>query len=249
MGVIDRLDKIKDGVYEIHDYKTGEISSREKLDTDKQLALYEMIIRKELPDVKEVQLVWHFLAYDMEMSSYRTAEQLSDLRKETIALIDTIETDKEFKHRESELCDWCDYWQYCPAKKHLVKVAALPTEEYLSDDGVTLVNKYTEVWNKWKNIEREKDEIRANLIAYSKKEGVEIIKGSDHIVKVTFRERLKFPNADDPQRKRLILSCQLQSFNTFCDARILIYLDYNSVKLPFASCHLEFLRYFCEKFL
>ena len=49
----------------------------------------------------------------------------------------------------------------------------------------------------------EKEEIRADLIAYAKKEGVEIIKGSDHTIKVTFKERLKFPNADDPKRREL----------------------------------------------
>ncbi|MEK7847281.1 MAG: PD-(D/E)XK nuclease family protein [Nitrospinota bacterium] len=202
-GVIDRLDKIKDEVYDIHDYKTGRLSSQEELDKDWQLALYEMIVRKEFLNVTNVRLVWHFLAFDTEMLSTRTPEHLSDLRKETIALIDRIEADKEFKHKESNLCDWCDYWVYCPAKKHLVKVDALPPKEYLADDGVTLVNKYTAVWNKLKEIEREKEEIRADLIAYAKKEDVETIKGSDHTVKVTFKERLKFPNADDPKRMAL----------------------------------------------
>jgi hypothetical protein len=162
-----------------------------------------MIVRKEFSNATNVRLVWHFLAFDTEMSSARIPEQLEDLRKETIALINTIEADKEFKHKESNLCDWCDYWEYCPAKKHLVKVDALPPKEYLANDGVTLVNKFTAVWNKLKEIEREKDEIRADIIAYAKKEGVEIIKGSDHTIKVTFRERLKFPNADDPKRMEL----------------------------------------------
>src|SRR3990167_5924187 len=68
---------------------------------------------------------------------------------------------------------------------------------------LTLVNKYTAVWNRLKDIEMEKEEIRADLITYAKKEDMEIIKGSDHTVKVTFRERLKFPNTDDPKRREL----------------------------------------------
>ena len=203
-GFIDRLDRTKDNIYEIHDYKTsGSLPLQEYLDEDRQLALYEIGIRERFSDVKEVKLIWHYLVFDTEISSKRTLEQLSDLRKETIALIDRIEADKEFKHKVSNLCEWCDYWEYCPAKKHLVRVDGLPPKEYLADDRVTLVNKYTAVWNKLKDIEMEKEEIRADLIAYAKKEGVEIIKGSDHTIKVTFKERLKFPNADDPKRREL----------------------------------------------
>jgi putative RecB family exonuclease len=118
-GYIDRLDKLPGGLYEIHDYKTSNsLLSQEDFDNDRQLALYEIGIRKSYTDIKEVKLKWHYLAFDTEMSSQRTPEQLEDLRKRMIALIDTIEADKEFKHRESALCGWCEYTEYCPARKH-----------------------------------------------------------------------------------------------------------------------------------
>ena len=202
-GYIDRLDRTKDGVYEIHDYKTGRLLSQDELDKDRQLALYEIIVRKEFPDVKNVRLIWHFLATDTEISSTRTSKQLEDLRKETIALIDKIEADTEFKHSESSLCEWCDYWAYCPAKKHLVKVEALPPEEFLSEDGVALVNKYASAWNRAREAEDEKERLREALIAYAKKEGVETIIGSDRSVKVAFEEGMRFPPKDAPEREEL----------------------------------------------
>ncbi|MEK6681348.1 MAG: PD-(D/E)XK nuclease family protein [Nitrospirota bacterium] len=203
-GVIDRLDKTREGIYEIHDYKTsGRPPLQEELEEDRQLALYELLVREKFPDVKEVRLIWHFLRFDMEMLSARTLEQLEDLRKETIALIDTIESDKEFKHNETALCDWCDYWAYCPAKKHLVKVEALPVEQFLEEDGVKLVNEYVLAWNRSKEADIEKERLKERLAVYAKKEGVETIKGSDYTVKVAIKDKLYFPGKNDPDREEL----------------------------------------------
>src|SRR3989338_10525241 len=203
-GYIDRLDRTKDNIYEIHDYKTsGSLPLQKDRDNDRQLALYEIGIREKYPDVKEVKLIWHYLVFDTEIASQRTPAQLEDLRKGTIALIDRIEADTEFKHKESNLCDWCDYWAYCPAKKHLSKVDALPPEEFLSDDGVTLVNKYTTIWHKLKEADAEKERLKEQLVAYAKKEDVETIQGSDHTVKVTLKEELNFPGKNDPEREAI----------------------------------------------
>lgn len=203
-GYIDRLDRTKDNIYEIHDYKTsGSLPLQKDRDDDRQLALYEIGIRKKYPDIREVKLIWHYLVFDTAISSQRTEAQLGDLRKETIALIDRIEADTEFKHRESNLCDWCDYWAHCPAKKHLVKTDALPPDEFLAEDGVTLVNKYTAVWHKLKELAMEEDKIKEAIAAYAKREGIENIVGSDYIVKVTFEESLRFPKAKADDRTEL----------------------------------------------
>lgn len=203
-GYIDRLDRTKDNIYEIHDYKTsGSLPLQKDRDDDRQLTLYEIGIRKKYPDIREVKLIWHYLVFDTAISSQRTEAQLWDLRKETIALIDRIEADTEFKHRESNLCDWCDYWAHCPAKKHLVKTDALPPDEFLAEDGVTLVNKYTAVWHKLKELAMEEDKIKEAIAAYAKRAGIENIVGSDYIVKVTFEESLRFPKAKADDRTEL----------------------------------------------
>ncbi len=141
--------------------------------------------------------------FDMELSSKRTSEQIEDLRKETIALIDTIEADKEFKHKESNLCGWCDYWAYCPAKKHIAKTDALSAKQYLEEDGVKLVNEYVLAWNRSKEADVEKERLKQRLAAYAKKEGMETIVGSDSSVKVTFKENQKLPENNSPDRLAL----------------------------------------------
>ncbi|MBI5633307.1 MAG: PD-(D/E)XK nuclease family protein [Nitrospirae bacterium] len=117
-GYIDRLSRSAEGVYEIHDYRTsGFLPNQEKLDSDLQLALYQIGIKAMFPDVKDVLLVWHYLLHDKEMTSVRTEAQLKDMKKQVISLIRDIERDDQFKPRESNLCDWCEYPAYCPAKK------------------------------------------------------------------------------------------------------------------------------------
>ncbi len=120
-GIIDRLMRTADGAFEIHDYKTGSsLPEQAELDRDRQLALYQVGVQKLWPEAKEVRLVWHLVAFDKEMRSARTPEALEALKTEIMRLIDRVEATSVFAPHESALCDWCPYWDLCPAKKHLV---------------------------------------------------------------------------------------------------------------------------------
>jgi len=61
-GFIDRLVEVKDGFYEIYDYKTNSrLPLLEYIKNDRQLALYAIGVKEQYPDAKSVRLVWHFL--------------------------------------------------------------------------------------------------------------------------------------------------------------------------------------------
>ncbi|CBE67945.1 MAG: PD-(D/E)XK nuclease family protein [Candidatus Methylomirabilis oxygeniifera] len=114
-GYIDRLVSVGSGRYEIHDYKTsGRLPSQGDLDVDRQLALYQLAIEGIWPDAKEIELVWHYLAFGRELRSRRTPDALERLKRSTIAVIDRIEADSEFKPIKSNLCHWCTYQNICP---------------------------------------------------------------------------------------------------------------------------------------
>jgi putative RecB family exonuclease len=112
---IDRLMDMGNGLYEIHDYKTNTtLPTQEHLDKDPQLAMYSVWIRREFEDCKQVRLIWHFLAFDKEMRSSRTEEQLESLMQEILRKVKVIEEAKEFPARASSLCLWCLYKRSCP---------------------------------------------------------------------------------------------------------------------------------------
>lgn len=122
MGYIDRLAQAPDGTFEIHDYKTSSgLPPQQELDEDRQLALYQIGVEARWRDVRSVRLIWHYVAFDKDLTSERTPPQLETLKAGVIALIDEIEATppERMEPHESALCDWCSYWEYCPRKKQV----------------------------------------------------------------------------------------------------------------------------------
>jgi putative RecB family exonuclease len=214
-GKIDRLSRTADDIYEIHDYKTSaSLPTQEHADKDHQLALYQIGVRKEWPHIKDFRLIWHYLAFDTELVSCRSKEDLSQVAAQTISAIDEIEAAKDFPPKESGLCAYCEYPDLCPKRKHFVIVEALPVNEYLKEPGVVLVNKCAELRQKiavakeefkqgTSGIEGELAKVEEAIIDYAKREQVEIIKGSTHKARAKIEEKLKFPGKNDVDRQPL----------------------------------------------
>jgi hypothetical protein len=120
-----------------------------------------------------------------------------------MGLIDEIEATKEFLPRESDYCEWCEYPDLCPARKHLHTVEVLPINEYLNEPGVALVNRYAELKAKAGEIDEETAKVKEALIDYARKQGVTAIRGNRHKVRVKFDEKLKFPGKNDSGRPEL----------------------------------------------
>ena len=230
---IDRLIDMGDGLYEVHDYKTGSsLSKQEELDKDRQLAMYSQWVRQNFKDFKKVRLVWHFLAFDKEMDSYRTKEELENLREEILSQIAEIETTEDFPANVSWLCDWCLYKSICPMWKHEVELEEKPENEYLNDPGLKLVDSYVKLKEKidayQKEAEEELEKIREALIAFYEREGVQIISGSESKISVKAYETIKLPSKNTKERAELIDTLkklgrleEVSSFNTYSLAKIL----------------------------
>jgi len=208
-GYIDRLTETKDGYYEIHDYKTNSrLPLMEYIEHDRQLALYMIGVKERYPDVIDVKLVWHFLAFDKEIDSTRSDEQLEELKRDTIRLINEIETDERFEAKPSSLCDWCEFKPVCKQWSHLYKVMEKPENEYLSDSGVQLVNKYAELKARKKqfndDIDVELKKVEEALIQFADSEDIDVVFGSDYKVKVKESMRFSFPSKHSKKREQLI---------------------------------------------
>lgn len=116
IGFIDRLVFNKEtNEYEIHDYKTADsMPSREKVESDRQLAIYSMAVKELFGKEKEVCLIWHYLAHNKKICLKKTQEQLQETKKQILDLIEKIESEKQFPACVSKLCDWCEYQTICP---------------------------------------------------------------------------------------------------------------------------------------
>jgi len=203
-GYIDRLARTSEDCFEIHDYKTsGRLPSQQEKDEDRQLALYQIGVRHRWPDLKKVRLIWHYLAFDRDLVSERDETAIAKLRGETMALIDRIEAATDFPPHESSLCDWCEYPDLCPARKHGTVVAALPVNEFLAEPGVSLVNRYADLKEAEKALGEEVDKVKEALIEYARREKVSVITGSGQQVRVKLDTRLKFPGKNDAERAAL----------------------------------------------
>jgi putative RecB family exonuclease len=130
LGIVDRIVRRSEGSFEIHDYKTSaSLPPQRNLDRDRQLALYQIGLEQTYPDVKEVELVWHYLIFNKTLRSRRSAEALADLRQATMRLIDKIEAEAEYGARPGPLCRWCDYASICPEAPAAARADALERGE------------------------------------------------------------------------------------------------------------------------
>ena len=118
-GFVDRL-SLAGNTIEIHDYKTGShLPAQEHLAHDRQLALYAIAARKMLPFANEINLVWHFLAFDKEVRLIADEKRLEQVKHSTISLIEKINSEKEFPANESRLCPWCEFQQACKKPENI----------------------------------------------------------------------------------------------------------------------------------
>jgi putative RecB family exonuclease len=203
-GYIDRIAKRADGTYEIHDYKTSQkLPTQQDADNDRQLALYQIGVETRWSDVGRVDLLWHYVGFKTTIRSQRKPQQLTELKENTIRLIERIEEDREFKPRKSALCNWCEYRPDCPLWSHPLSVQTLPPSKFKKDEGVKLANSYAGTHRSIQELKAKLDEIRETVIAYSRQHNASVIQGSGITVSISRSERTAFPPKDDPQRDRL----------------------------------------------
>ncbi len=200
-GYVDRIDLTPEGVIEIHDYKTSSsLPEQAQADADRQLALYQLGVKKKWPWAEKFRLVWHYVAFDLEISSARTPEKQEELKQQIVELIERIEADREFPPRESHLCNWCSFWNYCPLKKHEAELEELPANEYLNEEGVVLVNKYIEYSEQKKKAEAELEKLKEAIIKYAERNNLSRVMGSEFHLTLSRQEKIRIPGAGEEKR-------------------------------------------------
>lgn len=215
-GFIDRLALTPDGVYEVHDYKTSKsLPTKERLENDRQLALYQLAVHQEYPQAEDVELVWHYLRFGKDIRVKKSQNELNRLQNELVDLIDRIEKAEEEDNfptarDRGARCDWCDYRSICPEWSHLYETENLPKNEFLNEDGIDLVDELASVERKLDELEERKSEfsdkkrkLEDAILDYARRKELTSVYGTEKRASIDSEERIKFPRSGHENREEL----------------------------------------------
>ena len=218
---IDKLACDDKGNYYVMDYKTNSrMKDQEEADADRQLALYSIWVKDKFKDAKSVKLVWHMLAFNKDAVSERTAEQLEKLQQDICDKIKEVESATDFPRNVTGLCNYCVYKSICPSFKHELKLGDKPVEKFNEDEGVKLVDEYSEVRIKLSELKDKEDKLKSKLIDYSKQFEVDAIYGSNMIAKVKEIEKCLMPEDKEKLIKILKNKGLYETYSIICSARL-----------------------------
>jgi len=192
---IDKLGCDSEGNYFVCDYKTNaRMKDQEEADSDRQLALYSIWVKDKFKDAKSVKLIWHMLAFNKDAVSERTDEQLEKLQNEVIGKIKEIENAKEFPRNQTALCDYCVYKEMCPSFKHEAELEKIEdVKKFKEDEGVKLVDEFSEVKTKLTKFKKAEEEFKEKLIAYAKQFDIDVVYGSNKKCSVKEFDKIVMP--------------------------------------------------------
>ncbi len=195
---IDRLACDKEGNYYVMDYKTNsKLKAQGELDEDRQLAMYSLWVKNNFADCKLVKLVWFFLAFDKELVSERSDEQLAELKKSTEELIKEIEANQEWPTTVTALCGWCKYKSMCPAWKHDLELQEKTEEDFKDDDGLKLVDEFTRYDLQEREAKKKKEEIKEKITQFAEQKGLEVVWGTDTKASVKPYSKIEYPKTEE----------------------------------------------------
>jgi putative RecB family exonuclease len=173
-GMIDRMDRIPGGGYEIIDYKTNRrLPPKAVVDRDLQLSLYYLAAR-EIWGIEPERLTLYYLLPGQRMTTFRTPADAEDLRRRIGTVAERIAAGM-FEPRQNPLCDWCDFQQVCPLYRHKFEKEQgdpAPKMTELVDEWISLKR---EDWERYRRLE----DLKALINAFCEEHGYRRLYGSD----------------------------------------------------------------------
>jgi RecB family exonuclease len=168
-GIIDRIDKNKDGIFEVIDYKTSKKMPAQKfVDNNLQLSVYHLGVANRWPSLVEqnrpVKLSLYYLPHNEKLSTIKNAENINETKEKILGIIDKIKKDlknQKFEPNPGPLCDWCQYQPYCSLFKHKFMEKA-----FGDDEARELTKEYFEIKIRADQDSKRMMEIREKISAY-----------------------------------------------------------------------------------
>ncbi len=202
-AIIDRLSRLEDGTIQIADYKTGKrISKPTDLAFRLQMGLYQIAVKQHYPDYDSIELVQYFLRQNEVVKLRMTQDELDQLTYEVrneLYLIQDAEKRDDFQTQESGLCDYCDFFHLCPAKRHklLLEEKDVGDEMAPEEKARNIAEKFITVDQKIKELTAEKNALRDEIIEIAKENNWTVLDADTGEVKIKIAYNEKFITKTD----------------------------------------------------
>ena len=195
-GIIDRIDKPTEDMYEIIDYKTArKMKSQESVDTDLQLSLYHLGLVRRWPHIEKATVVLslYYVKHNEKITTTRSPTALEAVYKNILVTIHDIKdrtSSGEFPPQPSALCDWCGYKAMCPAWKFLYSAKQTVLSNKLDIEKIII--EYFEIKKTAQKQTKRLAELQADIKAYMDQEGLTRVFGDGGSISKTVQERYRY---------------------------------------------------------
>lgn len=209
LAIVDRMMRLPDGTVQICDYKTGRTLPQGPTDPSfqRQMGLYQLGVQAKFPQFEEIELVQYYLKHEEPISYRMRPEELDELAEQfRVEIQETINAERldDFPTRESGLCDFCDFFHLCPAKRHRLAVdaeAETEGEKTPVQLAVEKADKFAAITAQIKDLKNEQTALRDELLEAARELDLSRISGTEADVSVVIRPELKLPTkTTDPSR-------------------------------------------------
>lgn len=162
-GIIDRMDKLPSGGYEIIDYKTSrKLPIQSRLDSDLQLSMYHLATQETWGQEPE-KLTLYFLIPNLKMTTRRTKQDIEQVKTDIFKVAEGIAA-QQFEPVQNALCPWCDFQPQCPLYKHKFSRKEQLVPEAIEIDKV--IDEYAELRSQEKALKDRLGELQQIIHQY-----------------------------------------------------------------------------------
>ena len=123
-------------------------------------------------------------------------ERIDEIRhtiRQKLIEIEHARVEDNFPPKESHLCDYCVYYELCPAKRHKLALDEGAAEEFDPEAGRDLADRYLELNEEKKKIDSEMRALKDDIVKFCEQMELTRLDSDRGNVKITTQETEEFP--------------------------------------------------------